>query len=101
VYVPVYLDIEDYLNTELPLDGGSLLILIALAAEFVDNCDEADVPKQKLVDRMKGFLDRLEITDKASVAASAGPVRLDLKVTLCETPLTTIAGGLPSSMRLE
>lgn len=99
MYVPVYLDIEDYLNTELPLDGGSLLI--ALAAGFVDNCDEADVPKQKLVDRMKGFLDQLEITDKASVAASAGPVRLDLKVTLCETPLTTIAGGLPPSMRLE
>ena len=80
VYVPVYLDIEDYLNTELPLDGGSLLI--ALAAGFVDNCDEADIPKQKLVDRMKSFLDRLEITEKASVAASAGPVRLDLKATL-------------------
>ncbi len=99
MYVPVYLDIEDYLNTELPLDGGSLLI--ALAAGFVDNCDEVDVPKQKLVDQMKSFLDRFEITEKANVAASAGPVRLDLKATLRETPLATIAGGLPPSMRLE
>ncbi len=79
-YVPVYMDIEDYLNTELPLDGGSLLI--ALAAGFVDNCEEAAVPRQKLVARMKTFLDRLDIRGEADAAASAGPVGLDIKATL-------------------
>lgn len=79
-YVPVYMDIEDYLNTELPLDGGSLLI--ALAAGFVDNCEEAAVPRQRLVARMKTFLDRLDIRGEADAAASAGPVGLDIKATL-------------------
>ena len=79
-YVPVYLDIEDYLNTELPLDGGSLFI--ALAAGFIDSCKEADFPKQRLVARLSDFLDRLEIKGEAGVAASAGPIDLDLKATL-------------------
>ena len=79
-YVPVYLGIEDYLNTELPPGGGSLLI--ALAAGFVGGCEEADVPKQKIVARLRDFLDRLEIKGEAGVAASAGPIDLDLKATL-------------------
>ena len=79
-YVPVYLGTEDYLNTELPPGGGSLLI--ALAAGFVGGCEEADVPKQKIVARMRSFPDRLDIKGEAGTAVSAGPVALDLKATL-------------------
>ena len=47
VYFPVYFDVEDYFNTELPLEAGTFLV--ALAAGFVDNLKEVDGLKQKPV----------------------------------------------------
>ena len=45
-YVPVYWDVEDYFNTELPLEEGAFLV--GLAAGFVDNCEGAKIVTQVL-----------------------------------------------------
>ncbi|CAM2862859.1 hypothetical protein ACSL103130_05175 [Actinomyces slackii] len=81
-YVPVYLNIEDYFNPELPLDSGSFLI--GLAAGFVANCEGAGIPKQKLAERMEGLLERLKLTVDASAAFNPGSVSLDIRAALRE-----------------
>ena len=80
VYLPVYFDIEDYFNTELPLDAGTFLI--GLAAGFVDNCEEIDGLKQKLYDRIRTFFQRIDIDAELSASVSEGPASLDLRATL-------------------
>ena len=80
VYFPVYFDVEDYFNTELPLEAGTFLV--ALAAGFVDNLQEVDGLKQKLYDRIRTFFQRLNIDAEVSASISGGPASLDLRATL-------------------
>ncbi len=80
VYVPVYWDIEDYFNTELPLEEGAFFI--GLAAGFVDNCEGAGIPKEKLTERIRRLLSRIDIEGGAALGASAGPVSVDIKAAL-------------------
>jgi len=80
VYFPVYFDVEDYFNTELPLEAGTFLV--ALAAGFVDNLKEVDGLKQKLYDRIRTFFQRLNIDAEVSASISGGPASLDLRATL-------------------
>jgi len=80
VYVPVYWDIEDYFNTELPLEEGAFLV--GLAAGFVDNCEGAGIPKEKLTERIRRLLSRIDIEGGAALGASAGPVSVDIKAAL-------------------
>ena len=80
VYVPVYWDIEDYFNTELPLKEWAFLV--GLAAGFVDNCEGAGIPKEKLTERIRRLLSRIDIEGGAALGASAGPVSVDIKVAL-------------------
>ncbi|TFH51263.1 hypothetical protein E4J66_12575 [Actinomyces viscosus] len=80
VYVPVYFDIEDYFNTELPLEVGTFLI--GLAAGFVDNCEAIDGLKQKLYRRVQTFFQRLNIDAEVSASVNGGPASLDLRATL-------------------
>ena len=70
VYVPVYWDIEDYFNTELPLEEGAFFI--GLAAGFVDNCEGAGIPKEKLIDRIRRFFNHIEVDSSAVLNTSAG-----------------------------
>ena len=79
-YVPVYWDIEDYFNTELPLEEGAFLV--GLAAGFVDNCEGAGIPREKLIDQIRRLLNRIEVDSGAALNASAGPVSVDIKVAL-------------------
>ncbi|WP_103063176.1 hypothetical protein [Actinomyces qiguomingii] len=67
-YVPVYWDVEDYFNTELPIDEGTFLV--GLAAGFVDNCEDAGLPQDKLRERLWDFLGRMNV----NMEASAGPI---------------------------
>ena len=80
VYVPVYWDIEDYFNTELPLEEGAFFI--GLAAGFVDNCEGAGIPKEKLIDRIRGFFNRIEVDSSAVLDTSAGPASFNIKAAL-------------------
>ena len=80
VYVPVYWDIEDYFNTELPLEEGAFLV--GLAAGFVDNCEGAGIPKEKLIDRIRGFFNRIEVDSSAVLDTSAGLASLNIKAAL-------------------
>jgi len=79
-YVPVYWDIEDYFNTELPLKEWEFLI--GLAAGFVDNCEGAGIPKEKLIDRIRTFFNRIEVDSSAVLDASAGPASFNIKAAL-------------------
>ncbi len=45
-YVPVYMDVENYFNPELPIDEGAFLV--GLAAGFALNFDEDRSVKQRL-----------------------------------------------------
>ena len=80
VYLPVYFDIEDYFNTELPLEAGTFLV--GLAAGFVDNCEESDGLKQSLYRRVQTFFQRLNIDAELSASVSGGSASLDLRATL-------------------
>ena len=80
VYVPVYWDIEDYFNTELPLEEGAFFI--GLAAGFVDNCEGAGIPKEKLIDRIRRFFNRIEVDSSAVLDTSAGPASFNIKAAL-------------------
>jgi len=80
VYLPVYFDIEDYFNTELPLEAATFLV--GLAAGFVDNCEEIDGLKQNLYHRVQTFFQRLDIDAEFSTSVSGGPASLDLRATL-------------------
>lgn len=80
VYVPVYWDIEDYFNTELPLKEWAFLV--GLAAGFVDNCEGAGIPKEKLIDRIRRFFSRIEVDSSAVLDASAGPASFNIKAAL-------------------
>lgn len=71
VYLPVYFDIEDYFNTELPLEAATFLV--GLAAGFVDNCEEIDGLKQSLYRRVQTFFQRLDIDAELSASVSGGP----------------------------
>ena len=77
VYLPVYFDIEDYFNTELPLEAATFLV--GLAAGFVDNCEEIDGLKQSLYRRVQTFFQRLDIDAELSASVSGGPASLDLR----------------------
>ncbi|WP_126383545.1 hypothetical protein [Actinomyces howellii] len=79
-YVPVYWDVEDYFNTELPLEEGAFLV--GLAAGFVASCKEAEIPEDGLGTRLKQFLDRIDVTAGLGVGAAAGSVALNVKVAL-------------------
>ena len=79
-YVPVYWDIEDYFNTELPLKEWAFLV--GLAAGFVDNCEGAGIPKEKLIDRIRRFFSRIEVDISAVLDASAGPASFNIKAAL-------------------
>ena len=80
VYIPVYFDVEDYFNPELPLEAGTFLI--GLAAGFVDNLKEVDGLKQKLYDRIRTFFQRLNIDAELNASISGGRASLDLRATL-------------------
>lgn len=80
VYIPVYFDVEDYFNPELPLEAGTFLI--GLAAGFVDNLKEVDGLKQKLYDRIRTFFQRLNIDAELNASVSGGRASLDLRATL-------------------
>lgn len=79
-YVPVYWDVEDYFNTNLPLEEGAFLV--GLAAGFVDSCEGIDVPKDRLVSGLGRFLERIDV--EAGLKVGAGPAALDVKVALRE-----------------
>ena len=79
-YVPVYWDIEDYFNTELPLKEWAFLV--GLAAGFVDNCEGAGIPREKLIDRIRRFFNRIEVDISAVLDASAGPASFNIKAAL-------------------
>lgn len=79
-YVPVYWDVEDYFNTELPIDEGTFLV--GLAAGFVDNCKDADLPQDKLRERIWDLLGRIDVDVDVNLKPTAGPVALDLRVAL-------------------
>ena len=79
-YVPVYWDIEDYFNTELPLKEWAFLV--GLAAGFVDNCEGAGIPKEKMIDRIRGFFNRIEVDSSAVLDTSAGPASFNIKAAL-------------------
>ena len=78
-YAVVYLDVEDYFNTESPVDGANFEF--ALAAGFVENSVSQQVFEPATAsgwDRLHGFLKRI----KLDVGVSAGPI--DLKASLRE-----------------
>ena len=79
-YVPVYWDVEDYFNTELPLEEGAFLV--GLAAGFVDNCDGAGIPREKLTERLRELFNRIEVDSGAAPDASAGLVSVGIKAAL-------------------
>ena len=79
-YVPVYWDIEDYFNTELPLKEWAFLV--GLAAGFVDNCEGTGIPKEKLIDRIRRFFSRIEVDISAVLDASASPASFNIKAAL-------------------
>ena len=79
-YVPVYWDIEDYFNTEFPLNEATFFI--GLAAGFVDNCEDVEIPKEKLIDRIRRLLSRIDVDSSAVLDASAGPVSFNIKAAL-------------------
>ena len=79
-YASVYWDVEDYFNTELPLEEGAFLV--GLAAGFVDNCEGAGIPKEKLIDRIRRLINRIEVDSGATLDASAGLVSVDIKAAL-------------------
>jgi hypothetical protein len=80
LYVPVYCDVEDYFNTELPLEAGAFFI--GLAAGFVDNCEAAEVPRESLRERMWGLLSRLDLSLEPNISTEAGPVSLGVRMAL-------------------
>ena len=80
VYLPVYFDIEDYFNPELPLEAATFLV--GLAAGFVDNCEEIDGLKHNLYRRVQTFFQRLNIDAELSASVSGGSASLDLRATL-------------------
>ena len=79
-YVPVYWDVEDYFNTELPLEEGAFLV--GLAAGFVDNCEGAGIPEGKLTERIRKLFNRIEVDSGGALDASAGPVSVSIKAAL-------------------
>ena len=79
-YVPVYFDVRDYFNTELPLEAGAFFI--GLAAGFVDNCDVDKVPRQPLVDRFKALLGRLHLDTGIDFSGEVGPLDVNIAAEL-------------------
>ncbi len=77
VYLPVYWDVEHYFSTELPLEEGAFLV--GLAAGFVDSCDQAKVPQQRLRERVRSFLERIDVS-LDGLQLSAGPDGLPASV---------------------
>lgn len=98
-YVPIYFDVEDYFNTELPVDEGSFLI--GLAAGFVASCEEAEVPKDNLIQRLGAFLKRIDVSADVTAALSQGPVSVDLRAALSddESFRAQVARALVSNRR--
>ncbi|PIF01723.1 MAG: hypothetical protein CR979_02080, partial [Propionibacterium sp.] len=78
-YLPVYWDIENYFNPELPIDEGAFLV--GLAAGFVENCKEAEI-QQSLWDRISNFFERIDVQIDASAAVDAGPATFDFRAVL-------------------
>lgn len=71
-YAVVYLDIEDYFNTELPIEGATFEF--ALAAGFAENCpDQPASGPEKARSRLVNFLKRIQLDE---VAVAAGPINL-------------------------
>ena len=66
--------------TKLPLEEGAFRV--GLAAGFVDNCEAAGIPKEKLIDRIRRLLNRIEVDSGATLDASAGPVSFNIKAAL-------------------
>lgn len=79
-YLPIYWDVEDYFNTELPLDEGAFLV--GMAAGLVESLPEGEVSKENLWDRVREFFGRIEVSLDASGQFSAGPLKLDLRAAL-------------------
>jgi hypothetical protein len=91
-YRVVYFDIEDYFNTELPVNGGSFEL--ALAAGFAENCSavEPDVPFwRSFVD----FLRRIEIT----VEVTIGPATIGAMLGDDESFRGQVARAIKSNRR--
>jgi len=76
-YAVVYLDIEDYFNTELPVESATFEF--ALAAGFAEQAERQQVTKPagpSLPERLRNFFSRLDI----EIGLTAGPV--DIKASL-------------------
>jgi hypothetical protein len=72
-YAVVYLDIEDYFNTELPVNGATFEF--ALAAGFADNSEDQQVLKpggETGWQRLQRFFKRIDL----QVEVAAGPVNV-------------------------
>ncbi len=76
----VYVDIEDYFNTEIPLDMGAFPI--ALAAGFVYGTGLNDAIRKPLSERFLALLKRMKI--EPTLSAAAGGVAADIKLSLRE-----------------
>ena len=59
--------VEDYFNTELPLEEGAFLV--GLAAGFVDNCEGAGIPEGKLTERIRKLFNRIEVDSDEALDA--------------------------------
>ena len=79
-YVSVYWDVEDYFNTELPLEEGAFLV--GLAAGFIDNCEGVGILEGKLTERIRKLFNRIEVDSGGALDASAGPVSVNIKAAL-------------------
>jgi hypothetical protein len=76
-YKTVYLDIEDYFNTELPMDLGAFPI--ALAAGFAGSIGERD--REPVGRRLLEFVKRLQLEPKLKIDTPAG-VSIELAASL-------------------
>ncbi len=77
-YACVYLDIEDYFNTELPLDSAAFLL--GLAAGFATECNSCPGPKaprERLLDLLKRL--RLDGSLKLGVGVAEVDLRAELR----------------------
>lgn len=74
-YTVVYLDVEDYFNTERPLDGSAFVV--ALAAGFAEKAPGSP-DGQNLWSRFRDLLKRTEID--VSAEFSVGPVDIKAKL---------------------
>lgn len=83
-YHVVTMDVEDYFNTELPLDYGTFTTY--LAAGFVDNLPSGTAHGPKIARRLWHFLRRLQITPTIELPGAGLPAggSLSLKVALQE-----------------